>query len=148
MMEEKRNRDVEGPLVALGILGLLALFFSGQFGFRFGRGSLYEAGIKPSRPAGKALPKIRPICNLRIDKHGITTRDITGEREIASIGRAIDLCRKMNAARVDLLCTGDAVSGAFDQLKDALLTAGFLVFTKQPGRDQFYQPATPPEKKP
>jgi hypothetical protein len=119
MMEDKkeRNRDVGGPLAALGILAVIALVFSGRMSLWFGisEGGLYKSGIGP-------------VCRFRLDGNGISAAG----QMIDGVNKAIEICRRMNATRAEIQITGDAIVGTIEHLQQALLAAGIEVLSNRP----------------
>lgn len=120
-MEEKEKEDeLKKPLIALGVLALLALLLSKKFGwgmgFGFGSGKgLYATGIGP-------------VCKLRVDANGISQAG----KAISGVNSAVAACRAMNASQAEILSTGDAIYGTVEHLKQALMTAGFMVRSRTP----------------
>lgn len=112
-------------LIALFIAAaaLVLLFLKCGSGWGFGKGGDDGEGKAKAKPALSMLDAGVPRCQLRIDAAGIAANGKSVE-----VDGAVDACRKAGAA--DVVVTGDARQGLWDQLEGALEGAGVKAFVR------------------
>lgn len=123
-----------GGLAALVILILLYARCRGGLGLGGGtssgalRGSAATATALDAAPAAASAADAGtdaapPRCQVRVDAQGVTL-----DGKPATVDAAIAACRTAGAA--DVLVTGDAVQGTWDQLRTGLEAAGVKTFVR------------------
>lgn len=113
---------VVGAIVAAAVLAFLYLQCGSGWGF--GPGSGKGEGKGSARPAvSTPLDAAVPRCQLRVDAAGVAL-----EGKPVEIAAAVAACDKAGAA--DVVVTGDARQGQWDQLKAALDGAGVKSFVR------------------
>jgi hypothetical protein len=118
----RRRRRMLVLLVLLVAAILAALYLRCGKGFGLGRGSGTGPAGSTTAPPSDAAPA---RCAIRLSATGITV-----DGKPASRADAIAACATRTAA--DVLITGDARQGDWDDLRGALETAGIAYFTREP----------------
>ncbi len=122
---ELGRRRRRGRLLVLALLAL-AIFLAVSYltcgdRFGFGRGTGTGTGKGTGTAAGSSAAKRR--CALRVTGAGVTVDGAS-----ATPASAVERCRAAGAA--DVVVTGDARQGAWDDLRRALEGAGVEVFVQ------------------
>jgi hypothetical protein len=116
----RRKTLVVVLLIAAIIAAVLYLGFGRGFGFGKGSGTASGTGTNTTVATADARPA---RCALRVTAEGITV-----DGRIATQGEAVDACKAIGSA--DVVVTGDARQGAWDELRGALEAAGVAVYQK------------------
>ena len=113
----------------LTLLALLGAAIAALFYLRCGTG--FGTGGKGAGDGGKGIAKVPPSdagpvrCALRLTAQGLTLDGKPTTRDAA-----IAACKKTTGA--DVLITGDARQGDWDELRGALEAASVQFFTREP----------------
>lgn len=132
----RMRRRVLGWLVLLGLIILAIVYLRCGQGLGIGgkgKGESFGPGSAPrSLLAADAGP---PRCAIRVTATGISV-----DGKPATTAQAVTTCKPTGGAEV--LITGDARQGDWDELRAALDAAGIPYLTREP------RGATPPESRP
>jgi hypothetical protein len=119
---------VRGTLAALIALALGYLRCNGELGLGGGRGDsgdTLEVAAPPVVPAPGSLR-----CQLRLDGAGLWALGATGQQQI-EVAAAVASCKVAGGA--DVVLTGEARQGAWDELHAALEAGGVTSFVRGAG---------------
>ena len=121
----RRRRLFAAAVVAVLVLALLAIRCGGGFGLGGGDGLGGRRG-DPGSGAGPGSGSARAParCQLRVDATGVTV-----DGKPASTAAAVAACR----GGADVVVTGDARQGAWDELARALAAAGVATAVRGAG---------------
>ena len=136
---------VRGVVAGLIVMGLAYLRCGGAgFGFGGGGGGLGKQSNEPTRvaqplvgepspsdPGAPKTPAGEPVrCQLRLDGGGLWQLGATGQEQVA-LAAAVKECKRAGGA--DVVVTGDARQGAWDELRAALDAEGVPSFVRGGG---------------
>jgi hypothetical protein len=118
----RRRRKVVtlAVVIAAIVAAVLYLGFGRGWGFGKGKGEGAGAGTGSAAALVDAGPR---RCALRVTAEGITV-----DGEVMTRAQAVDACKTVGAA--DVVVTGDARQGVWDELRAGLEAAGIAVFQK------------------
>ncbi len=150
-------------IIVLVALAVVYLRF-GCRGYGFGPGGIEPVGVEPRptqpepvRPLVSADPQgsgsgsagESPRCQLRLDSSGLWLSNASGQAR-ADVSAAVTMCKEAGGAEV--VVTGEAKQGAWDELRGALDAAGVPVFVRGGGATTGgateATPAAPPPPEP
>jgi hypothetical protein len=118
----RRKRKLIMIALVVALIALAIMFFGFGGGFGFGKGKGKGAGTGSGSVA--AAPDAGPArCTVRVTVEGIT---VDGKQ--ATQAEAVATCEARGAA--DVVVTGDARQGAWDDLKKAFEEAGVAVYQR------------------
>lgn len=156
---KKTRWAVRGVLAALILMALAYLRCGSGFGLgggwgvgddedqREGQGSGAGTGMITRQDDPKAPPS--PLvgeqpaparCQLRLDGNGLWLLGATGQEQVEAAA-AVAACQRAGGA--DVVVTGDAKQGAWDELKRALDEAGVASFVRGGGAPSAPSPSEP-----
>jgi hypothetical protein len=120
----RRNRKllVLGLVAALIVAAVLFFGFGGGFGFGKGEGKGEGKGSGATTAISDAGPA---RCTVRVTAEGISVDGKLGDQ-----AAAVAACKTAGAA--DVVVTGDARQGVWDDLRAALDGAGVAIHLKEP----------------
>lgn len=122
----RRRWAARGALAALLALGLAYLRCGAGLGLGGGGGATSqgtEVAPAPPPPPGPAVPR----CQLRLDGGGLWILSATGPQQ-TSVAAAVTACQRTSGA--DVVVTGEARQGGWDELSRALERGGVPTFVR------------------
>jgi hypothetical protein len=120
----RRKRKVVVILLVVALIVAAIMFFGFGGGFGFGKGKGKGAGPGSGTGAVAASPDAGPPrCMVRVTVEGIAV-----DGKTATQAEAVETCKARGAA--DVVVTGDARQGAWDDLEAAFEAAGVAVYQR------------------
>ncbi|MBK7536690.1 MAG: hypothetical protein IPI49_15250 [Myxococcales bacterium] len=120
---------VRGALASLVALALAYLRCGSGLGLG-GGGGQQDQGQEPA-PVAAPPPEAAALrCQLRLDSGGLWMLSTTGQEQL-TVGAAVTACKATGGA--DVVITGDARQGGWDELRAALQAAGVPSFVRGGG---------------
>lgn len=119
--QRRRRRLFAAAVIAVLVIALLAIRCGGGFGLGGGDGL---GGGRGGAGAGSGSASAPARCQLRVDATGVTVDGMPG-----SSAAAVAACR----GGADVVVTGDARQGTWDELARALAAAGVATAVRGAG---------------